>query len=144
MLRVKAHHDFGTANLNQAIIEQILGAGEWEPHLRRVRAHYGRKAAVLDAALAEGGLRELGWTWTAPGGGLLFWLHAPEGVDTSSGGAFCASCLEREVLYVPGELCFAEGAPCNKVRLSIGTLDEAGLREAALRFCAAAASMVPA
>lgn len=137
-LRVKAHHDFGTSNFCQAVLEEVLSSGKFQSYLEVSRAHYQQKAEVLDAALRSAGLPELGWSWETPQGGLLFWLRGPEGLDASANGDLCRACLEQNVLYVPGDLCFADRSPLNFVRLSTGALSLDQLREAAARFGAAA------
>ena len=56
----------------------------------------------------------------------------------SIGSSLSEACLKKNVLYVPGDLCFAGNVPLNYVRLSIGSLAEEQLVEAARRFAAAA------
>ena len=140
VLRIKAQQDFGSTNLSQWIAEYALTNGLFGPYVAGLRGHYFAKAKALDAALEAGGLRGLGWSWAMPEGGLLFWLHGPEGLDTGAAGAFCAACLNANVLYVPGDVNYAEPsiAPKNNVRLSIGSLGADDLREAAARFAKAA------
>jgi len=134
ILCIKGHQDFGSAHFTQAIIERVLESGLYAGHLARIQKHYGRKAHILDSALAEGGLREAGWKWTAPKGGLILWLRAPQGMDLRMESEFCQGCIDQGVLYVPGDLCFPDGKPWNCARLSSGALPEAKLREAAGRF----------
>jgi len=139
VLRVKAQQDFGSGNLSQYIAEYALESGGFEPFLRRIRPHYKAKAVAMHEALLQGGLREAGWRWEQPAGGLLFWLRGPEGMDASMDSAFCRACLEENVLYVPGDICYAgTGAPRNGVRLAIGVPAMADLKEAARRFAVAA------
>ncbi|MEM9226815.1 MAG: PLP-dependent aminotransferase family protein [Verrucomicrobiota bacterium] len=139
MLALKGHQDFGTSHFNQAIIEHVLATGAYEPHLEKLREHYRAKAKVMGDTLEASPLRELGWHWERPGGGLYYWMQAPEGIDLSTGEAFCEACLERGVLYVPGNLCVAEGKPCNFARLSFGALPQGQLAEAISRFIAVVA-----
>ncbi len=135
MLHVKGHHDFGSANLNQAVLERVLGDGSFDRHLNRIRPAYARKMQVLHAALVEGGLPALGWSWAQPRGGLYLWLQAPEGADLGLDSPFYRSCVTAGVLYVPGELCYGDSPAKNTARLTFGVLAEAELREAARRFC---------
>ncbi len=134
MLCVKGHQDFGSAHFNQCLIERVLEAGLYEPHLESIRPHYAAKAARMDAVLREGGLPEAGWAWMRPQGGLIFWLRGPQGIDTRMSGRFCQACIEQGVLYVPGDLCFPGEAPRNCVRLSFGAIAEDKLEEATARF----------
>ncbi|MGA3007176.1 MAG: PLP-dependent aminotransferase family protein, partial [Opitutaceae bacterium] len=134
MLNAKGHHDFGTANFNQAVCEQVLADSTFDAHLRKIRPAYARKMRALHTALESAGLRADGWRWAEPAGGLYLWLEAPPGMETGAESLFCRACVEAGVLYVPGELCFGDDAPKNFVRLSFGVLDETGLQEAARRF----------
>ena len=83
----------------------------------------------------------MGWSWAKPEGGLLFWLKAPAGIDTREGSHFYEACLSKGVIYVPGNLCFADGAPLDYIRLSIGALPNEKLEEAARRLCDAARNL---
>lgn len=138
ILCIKGHQDFGSAHFNQALIERVLEAGLYQPHLETIRQHYAHKAKVLEEELIAGGLRKLGWRWEAPKGGLIIWVRAPEGTDLRMEGAFCQRCIEQGVLYVPGDLCFSSGEPWNCARLAFGALSVDRLREAARRFVAVA------
>lgn len=134
MLAIKGTHDFGTANYAQALFEEVLGAGAFETHLPKVRAGYHAKMHVLHDEFVAAGLRELGWTWDEPAGGLYLWLRAPAHVDTGMDAAFCRACVEAGVLYVPGDLFFGDQPEKNWVRASFGVLAPEQLREAARRF----------
>jgi len=140
MVRFKAHHDFGTANFNQAIIERMLTQEKYPDLLKNLRAHYLPKMRLLERTLEEQGLAELGWVWDSPQGGLLLWLRGPAEVDTGIQSAFSEACIREGVMYVPGDLCFADPAPTNTIRLSIGSLADDDLQEAARRFVKVARS----
>ncbi len=138
MLHAKAGQDFGSANFNQSVLEEVLGNGAFDAHLGRIRAGYATKMQVLHEALLAGGLAGAGWRWQRPEGGLYLWLTAPAELDLGGDGAFFRACVETGVLYVPGELCYGDAPERNCARLSFGVLAEADLREAARRFCAVA------
>lgn len=138
LLAIKGTHDFGTANYTQALFEEVLGAGAFEHHLPKVRRGYHAKMRALHAALLAGGLRELGWQWDEPAGGMYLWLRAPAHVDTSMSASFCRACVEAGVLYVPGDLCFGDRTETNWIRASFGVLPPEQLCEAAARFAAVA------
>ena len=135
MAQVKGHHDFGTANFSQAVIETVLLEGAYPDYLNDLRSHYRRKMGWLIEILEYEGLSEAGWRWTPPQGGMLCWLRGPVGLNTDMGSEFCRACIDNGVLYVPGSLCFAGAFPRNCIRLSVGSLDEKRLKEAARRFC---------
>lgn len=134
MLNAKGHHDFGTANFNQALCEQVLASGVFDAHVKKIRPIYAGKMRALHSALETAGLRAGGWRWAEPAGGLYLWLEAPRRLDTGLESDFCRACIGAGVIYVPGELCFGDDAPRNFVRLSFGVLGENDLREAGRRF----------
>lgn len=138
ILGIKGHQDFGSAHFNQALIERVLDEGLYEAHLAGIRKHYARKAQVLESELLAGGLKELGWRWETPKGGLIIWARAPIGSDLRMESEFCQRCIEQGVLYVPGDLCFSSGEPWHCARLASGALPEDRLIEAAQRFVAVA------
>lgn len=138
MLHVKGHQDFGSANFNQALCEHVLANGEFDAQLARIRPAYESKMRALNAAFEREGLREIGWSWEVPAGGLYLWLRAPASLDTGMESAFCHQCIAAGVLYVPGDLCFGDDPPRNYVRTSFGVLAEPELAEAARRFVSVA------
>lgn len=131
----KGHQDFGSANLCQRIVEHILREDQYAPFLEIHRRHYREKAKSMHQALLQGALKELGWSWEMPVGGLLFWLRGPDGLETGIGSDFCNTCIDQGVLYVPGELSFTEFTPRNYIRLSFGAIKQDLLAEACRRFC---------
>lgn len=134
MLHVKGHHDFGTANFNQALFERVLRNGGFDEQLTRIRPSYQTKMKALHDALMGEGLGKLGWRWREPAGGLYLWLQAPSQLDTSLEGKFCRACLAEGVIYVPGDLCFGDDPPAGYARLSFGVLSPSDLAEAGRRF----------
>ena len=134
MLHVKGHHDFGTANFNQAVFERVIGDGGFDAQLARIRPAYEVKMRSLHGTLVSEGLSALGWRWAEPTGGLYLWLEAPHALDTSMNSEFCHACVREGVLYVPGDLCFGDDAPRHFARLSFGVLGGDELILAARRF----------
>jgi 2-aminoadipate transaminase len=138
---LKGNHDFGSANLNQQVLEQALACGDYDRHLARLREMYGKKRDVFLRALE----RELAPVrshvhWTYPAGGLFVWLTVLEGLDTGFEGPLFPRCLQEGVLYVPGEYAFAAEpapAPRNHLRLTFGVPSESELEEGARRLALA-------
>lgn len=134
MVNVKGHHDFGSSNFNQALLEVVLSKGWFYEWVEGLHEHYRKKVEDFEVIAVREGLRELGWAWEKPKGGLMAWLRGPEGFDTSIGSPFYETCMTNGVFYVPGNLCYAEGEPRNCVRLSLGTLSEKEMAEGIRRF----------
>jgi 2-aminoadipate transaminase len=137
ILFLKGQQDFGTANFNQAILEEVLRGDYLDRYLPTVRRHYERKMQVLHETLEAEGLRDEGWKWDRPSGGLYLWLTGPAGIDTAIDSPFGQRCLAHGVLYVPGDLCCGEGGGNPFVRLSFGVLSLSDLRLAGQRLAQA-------
>jgi 2-aminoadipate transaminase len=134
----KGNHDFGSPNLLQYTLAEMLRTGAYESHVQRLRTTYRGKRDTMLAALRQGLAGVPGVRWTEPGGGLYVWLTLPECLDAGAQGRLFNACLERDVLYVPGEYCFTarpDGAvPSNTMRLSYGLPDLQDIREGVRRL----------
>jgi 2-aminoadipate transaminase len=141
ILTLKGNHDFGSANLNQRLLERILSDGSYDRHVARLTTLYRRKCRVfLDALDDHVGSLDAEVSWTRPEGGLFVWMTVPEDLDTSFEGPLFPQCVEEGVLYVPGDHAFAtepEPVPKNHLRLTFGVPSELELVEGARRFAAA-------
>jgi 2-aminoadipate transaminase len=134
--RIKGNHDFGSANLLQQLLARALTSSRFKTHLAEVARRYARKAAVMTAALREHFPASV--RWQEPQGGMYVWARLPERFNAGLRSACFRRALAREVLYVPGELCYAEDPtrpkPRHEMRLSFGgaTLDD--IREGIARL----------
>lgn len=140
VLALKGHHDFGSSNLMQRLILQVIESGHYDSQIQKLRGIYQAKAKAVTSTLEEtlGALRpEV--SWTTPKGGLYIWLSLPERVRTSRDGEFFAACLEEGVFYVPGEYCYpdtVEGSEraTHQMRVCYGVPNEETLREGVRRL----------
>jgi len=136
VLRIKGNHDFGTANLLQQLLAEALATGAYERHLKQLRARYGRKAGVMVAAIQKHFPEDV--TWREPEGGLYVWARTPERLKTGMKSAFFKRALAQDVLYVPGELAYADDAhrpkPNHEMRLSFGGASEKDVTEGIARL----------
>lgn len=136
VLRIKGNHDFGTANLLQHLLNRALASGLYDRHLAVARKNYARKAAVMKAAMAKHFPANVE-IWEA-GGGLYFWARLPKGVSAGVNSKIFQAALKADVLYVPGELCYAEDPwrrkPANEMRISFGSASADSIREGIARL----------
>lgn len=141
ILCLKGNHDFGSANFNQRVLYRILEDGRYDRHVSQLDAIYGRKCRAFLAALDESiSPLDLDVRWTKPEGGLFVWMTVPEDLDTGFDGPLFPRCVERGVIYVPGEHAFAADpgpVPTNHLRLTFGVPSEPELVEGAHRLALA-------
>lgn len=130
VLRIKGNHDFGTSNLLQQLIAHSLDSGRYDQHLGQLRKRYGRKARVMSDALRDHFPAKV--EWLEPRGGLYFWARAPRSTATGTRSRLFQSALANDVLYVPGELCYAKDPtrkkPNCEMRISFGGASEENIR----------------
>ncbi len=136
VLRIKGNHDFGTANLLQHLLARALASGAYDRQVAKVRKNYARKAAVMQRALAEHFPANVE-IWEA-GGGLYFWARLPKGISAGVDSKIFQAALKNDVLYVPGELCYADDSsrrkPANEMRISFGNASEENIRQGIARL----------
>ncbi|MGA2496451.1 MAG: PLP-dependent aminotransferase family protein [Tepidisphaeraceae bacterium] len=115
VLHQKGSHDFGSANISQQIALEALRDGSYARHVQRLHREYRKKRDAMLAALEKHMPRVPGLSWTRPGGGLYVWVTLPQGIRTSREGRLFEDCLERGVIYVPGEYCMQKGCSADSV-----------------------------
>lgn len=124
VIQQKGNHDFGSANLTQHMALESFRDGSYLRHGELLRRSYRQKRDRMLAGLDQFMPKHPGIHWTHPHGGLYVWLTLPEPIDTSRTGAMFGACVDRGVLYVPGEYCFQPDAhglvARNHMRLSFG------------------------
>lgn len=124
--RIKGNQDFGSPNFLQKIILRAIESGIYDQHLKVLSKRYLKKAHIMKSAIEK--YFDSTCKWTMPGGGMYFWLSLPPGVKTGLKSKFFSMAIQNNVLYVPGELCYADDpeypAPKNELRLSYGNATE--------------------
>lgn len=121
---IKGNHDFGSTNLSQHILNDLLATGAFGRHVEKLRTVYrAKRDAMLGAMQAEFGDWS-GMRWTTPAGGLYVWATFPPEINTGRTGPLVERALAEGVLYVPGEYGHVPDAhgqvPRNEARLSFG------------------------
>ena len=136
VLHIKGNHDFGTANLLQQLLAGALGTGLYHRHVAKIEKRYGQKAQVMKQALAEHFPPDVE-IWES-GGGLYFWGRLPMHIATGVKSRVFRTALKNDVLYVPGELCYADDParrkPDHEMRISFGSASEKNIREGIKRL----------
>ncbi len=134
--RIKGNHDFGTANLLQQLLAGALETGLYDRQVTKIEKRYGQKARVMQQALAEHFPPNVE-IWES-GGGLYFWARLPRNVATGAESKIFKTALKNNVLYVPGELCYADDParkkPDHEMRLTFGSASEENIREGIKRL----------
>jgi 2-aminoadipate transaminase len=134
--RIKGNHDFGTSNLLQQLVARALATKIYDRHVAHLQKRYAHKARVMKRALAEHFPASVE-VWESEGG-LYFWARLPRKVSAGVKSKVFQTALKNDVLYVPGELCYAPDPtrrkPDNEMRISFGSASEENIREGIARL----------
>ena len=133
---IKGNHDFGTSNLLQHLVARALASGIYGRHVVRLQKRYAHKARVMKQAIEKHFPPAVEW-WE-PEGGLYFWARLPQGLPTGIKSKVFSTALKNDVLYVPGEICYADDParrkPNHEMRISFGNASEKDIREGIRRL----------
>ncbi len=136
VLRIKGNHDFGSANFLQQLVARALASGRYERHLGKLQKRYAYKAKIMQQAL-EREFPPAVECW-APEGGLYFWARLPQHMQSGTKSKVFQAALANDVVYVPGELCYAEDPtrpkPNHEMRISFGAATEDNIRAGIARL----------
>jgi DNA-binding transcriptional MocR family regulator len=145
VLRIKGNHDFGTSNLLQQLLARALASGRYQKHLAELQKRYARKAQTMLVALQEHFPAEV--QWQEPEGGLYFWARLPRGMKSGTKSKLFQAVLAKDVLYVPGLLCYAEDStrrkPDNEMRISFGSASEGNICDGIKRLGGVLTKLLP-
>ncbi|HUG68149.1 MAG TPA: PLP-dependent aminotransferase family protein [Pirellulaceae bacterium] len=128
----KGNIDFGSPNLNQHLMAEVLRRGLFTEHVEKLRASYHSKLDAMLAAADEYLAPLDGVTWRRPSGGLYVWATLPTWIDTGPAGELFDRSIDEGMLYVPGQYCYpSDGQPVarNTMRLSFGVQSCTKIRE---------------
>jgi len=120
----------------QQLLAGALAGGAYDRHVGKIRRRYRTKARVMKRALTEY-FPSTVEIWEADGG-LYFWARLPRGVSAGVDSKIFKAALAADVLYVPGELCYADDPsrrrPNGELRISFGNAVEKDIREGIRRL----------
>jgi 2-aminoadipate transaminase len=121
--------DLHTSALIQAAVHRFCERKLLDRHVARVAAEYGRRRAVLLAALKRRMPEEV--SWTEPHGGFSLLLTLPAGLEAA---ALLPRAIERGVAFTPGAAFWVDGAGERTLRLSFSAVTSVQIEEGIKRL----------
>ena len=138
LCNLKGNHDFGSTNLAQHVVSELMASGAYHRHVETLRGVYRAKRDALLQALAREFADWPAVRWTRPAGGLYVWVTFPPHVNTGPSGPLVQRALDAGVLYVPGEYGHVPDefglVSTNELRLSFGVAGPDRLAEGVRRL----------
>lgn len=124
--------DLCTSAFDQRMISEACRRGVLTAQLPRLRAAYGAKRRVMEAALTEHLAGRV--TWPSPRGGFFLWTRLPDGVDAT---ALLPVAVRHGVIYVTGDAFFVNGEGAAFIRLAFSAPSHERIQEGVRRLAAA-------
>lgn len=122
LLNVKALVDNGSPLLNQKLFLQYFQSPRMQQHIKKLCI-----ALQIRKETMENSLRDSGWTWTSPAGGLNLWLQLPSALKPNE---LLSRSVHESVSFVPGNVFDPIGAEGKThVRLSYSYANELQIKE---------------
>ena len=129
----KQFSDANTSTLAQTTATAYLQSGRLSAAVARVRSVYAARARQMAASLHH----ELGdaVAFTAPQGGMFFWVHLTGAKGCVADAALYARrAIEKQVAFVPGAAFFAAQPDPSYLRMSFATANEESIVEGVARM----------
>ncbi len=117
LLQAKQASDLHTPGFNQRVVYEVVRDGFLDQHVPGIRARYRAQRDAMAQALQRH--MPPGTRWSAPQGGMFFWLRLPDGLDAL---ALLPRAVEAGMAYVPGAPFYAQSRDAGTLRLSFVTL----------------------
>jgi 2-aminoadipate transaminase len=117
LLQAKQAADLHTPGFNQRVVYEVIKGGFLDRHVPTIRARYKAQRDAMATALSAH--MPAGSEWSAPHGGMFFWIRLPAGCNAM---ALLPGAVEAGVAYVPGEAFYAHAPDARTMRLSFVTL----------------------
>jgi 2-aminoadipate transaminase len=133
LLVLKQAADLHTSSFDQRVAYGFLSNNDVPGHLERIRACYGERYGIMDAALKA----ELpaGYDWTHPEGGMFLWVTGPKELDALK---LLERAISQNVAFVPGRDFFPADGGRNHFRLNFSNSTPERIREGVRRLGAIA------
>jgi 2-aminoadipate transaminase len=122
MLQAKQAADLHSPGFNQRVVYEVIKDGFLETHVPTIRSRYRAQRDAMRLALER--YMPAGCRWTAPVGGMFFWIELPGAIDAT---ALLPQAVEAGVAYVPGATFFAGTQRESTLRLSFVTVGAEGI-----------------
>ena len=120
LLQAKQAADLHTPGFNQRVVHEVIRDGFLRDHVPTIRARYkAQRDAMRDALQHHLPQATFGCRWSAPSGGMFFWIEGPHSLDAA---ALLPRAVEHGVAFVPGAAFYADAPRANTLRLSFVTV----------------------
>lgn len=122
--------DLHTPTFNQMLVYELVKDDAWfEAQIARIRSTYQTRSNWMLQALQKYMPEDM--SWIVPGGGMFFWLTAPQGLDSVE---LLKQAVEQKMAFVPGAPFFADGGGKNTLRLSFSSATREQIEEGIKRL----------
>jgi len=129
LVKLKQADDLHAGTLNQYIFNDFLERNLLDPHIARIRAHYGDKRDLMLSEMKKNFPKTV--SWTSPEGGLFLWVTLPEHLSAID---IFNQAVERKVAFVIGQPFYPDGKTLNTFRINYATASKSDILEGIKRL----------
>ncbi|WP_211264587.1 PLP-dependent aminotransferase family protein [Gynuella sunshinyii] len=116
--------DLHTNSFCQRVLHEYVSGDSFAPHLTNIIDNYrAQKQAMVDAVVE---MMPGGVSCSDPEGGMFIWLKLPENISARE---LLEYCMERKVVFVPGDTFYLGAEDGNELRMNYSCLSAEKIRE---------------
>jgi len=122
--------DLHSPTINQMLVHELVRDGDWyRTQIGRICQTYQTRSTWMLYALHKYMPEDIGWI--VPGGGMFFWLTAPQALDSLK---LLSWAVKEKMVFVPGQPFYADGSGQNTLRLSYSSATQEQIEEGIKRL----------
>lgn len=116
---IKYLSDISSSSLEQKAFNIFLRSGDFDEHIQKVRTIFCKKWEIVSASLRKYMGQNV--SYVVPKGGLYVWMSLPKGYYSRD---LYHRTLERDVIFMPGDLFFPEQSLTEYFRISFAQIQD--------------------
>lgn len=122
---LKQASDLHSSHVDQQVIYNYLTHYNLDEHLMSIRGLYKERRDAMKTAMDENFSSEV--RYLVPQGGMFFWISFPENIKALD---LLNQCVQRGILFVPGETFYHEKPCLNQARFNFSNTDDLEIKGA--------------
>lgn len=124
ILEIKYFSDISSSSLTQKALNILLREESFKKHVDKIRNIFQKRWEIIIKSLRKHMAQDI--SYSVPKGGLYLWISLPKGYYSRD---LYYKALEREVIFMPGDVFLSEPSPIEGFRLSFTQISESDMEK---------------
>lgn len=124
ILEIKYLSDISSSSLTQKALNILLKEESFKKHVDKIRNIFKKRWEIIIKSLKKYMPQDV--FYSIPKGGLYLWINLPKGYYSRD---LYYKALEREVIFMPGDVFLSEPSPIEGFRISFTQISESDIEE---------------